>query len=104
MNHCGIDPTPGGAAGSVVDTLGFLLAVVVTPASVQDRVAARAVLSRVCAMVADRLRVVWADGGYTGVLLGWTWWWRSCGGRPPRHTTRGLQSRPARQPGIDEIN
>ena len=56
----------------VVDTVGFLLAVLVTPASVQDRVAARALLLRLRATVGDRIRLVWADGGYTGTLLEWT--------------------------------
>jgi transposase len=56
----------------VVDTVGFLLAVLVTPASIQDRVAARALLLRLRATVGDRIRLVWADGGYTGTLLDWT--------------------------------
>jgi len=47
------------------------LAVLVTPASIQDRVAARALLLRLRATVGDRLRLVWADGGYTGTLLDW---------------------------------
>jgi hypothetical protein len=66
----------------VVDTVGFLLAVLVTPASIQDRVAARALLLRLRTTVGDRLRLVWADGGYTGTLLDWarrtlavSWWW-----------------------------
>lgn len=66
----------------MVDTVGFLLAVQVTPASIQDRVAARALLLRLRTTVGDRLRLVWADGGYTGTLLDWarrtlavSWWW-----------------------------
>jgi transposase len=55
----------------VVDTAGFLLAVLVTPASTQDRVAARYLLRRLCSTVGNRLRLVWADGGYTGTLLAW---------------------------------
>ncbi|MFQ6271137.1 IS5 family transposase [Kutzneria viridogrisea] len=55
----------------VVDTVGFVLAVLVTPASIQDRVAARALLLRLGATVGDRIRLVWADGGYTGTLLDW---------------------------------
>ncbi|EWM13697.1 IS5 family transposase [Kutzneria sp. 744] len=55
----------------VVDTVGFLLAVLVTPASIQDRVAARALLLRLRTTVGDRLRLVWADGGYTGTLVDW---------------------------------
>jgi transposase len=55
----------------VVDTAGFLLAVLVTPASTQDRVAARYLLRRLCSTVGNRLRLIWADGGYTGTLLAW---------------------------------
>ncbi|GAA0626379.1 hypothetical protein GCM10010174_52340 [Kutzneria viridogrisea] len=55
----------------MVDTVGFVLAVLVTPASIQDRVAARALLLRLRATVGDRIRLVWADGGYTGTLLDW---------------------------------
>jgi transposase len=55
----------------VVDTAGFLLAVLVTPASTPDRVAARYLLRRLCYTVGNRLRLVWADGGYTGTLLTW---------------------------------
>jgi transposase len=55
----------------VVDTVGFLLAVLVTPASTPDRVAARHLLPRAATTAGDRLRLVWADGGYTGTLLDW---------------------------------
>jgi transposase len=51
-----------------VDTLGLLLTVLVTPASTQDRVAARCLLRRLRAG-GTRARLVWADGGYTGTLL-----------------------------------
>ncbi|MEU0844060.1 IS5 family transposase [Streptomyces sp. NPDC005962] len=54
----------------VVDTLGLLLAVTVTAASVQDRDAARPVLERL-RQRHRRIRLVWADGGYAGQLLGW---------------------------------
>jgi putative transposase len=53
-----------------VDTTGLVLAVVVTAASVQDRVAARPLLwnlRRAC----RRVRLVWADSGYTGKLGSW---------------------------------
>jgi putative transposase len=49
----------------LVDTLGLLLGVVVTPASCPEREGAQAVLI----LVADwftRLRRLWVDGGYTG--------------------------------------
>ncbi|WP_201439857.1 transposase [Saccharothrix sp. 6-C] len=46
----------------VVDTLGLLLAVLVTPASTQDRVAARSLLRRMRDTAGGRVRLVWADG------------------------------------------
>jgi transposase len=54
-----------------VDTMGLLMAVLVTPASTQDRVAARCLLRRLRATGGRRVRLVWADGGYTGTLLDW---------------------------------
>ena len=53
-----------------VDTTGLVLDVVITAASVQDRVAARPLLwntHRACRHV----RLVWADAGYTGKLAAW---------------------------------
>jgi transposase len=53
-----------------VDTTGLLLAVVITAASVQDRDAARPLLwnlHRGC----RRIRLIWADAGYTGKLATW---------------------------------
>jgi transposase len=55
----------------VVDTMGLLVAVLVTPASTQDRVAARSLLRRLCGIGGKRVALVWADGGYTGPLIGW---------------------------------
>ncbi|MFB7577369.1 IS5 family transposase [Streptomyces sp. NPDC093064] len=54
----------------VVDTLGLILAVMVTPASTGDRDAAQDLLSRATRRH-HRLRRVWADSGYTGMLVGW---------------------------------
>lgn len=54
----------------VVDTMGLLLAVLVTPASVQDRDGARLVLARLPGG-AKKLRRLWVDGGYRGQLLDW---------------------------------
>jgi transposase len=53
-----------------VDTLGLVLAVMVTAASVQDRDGACQLL----ALVRERfstITVVWADGGYAGRLVSW---------------------------------
>jgi transposase len=53
-----------------VHTLGLLLAVMATAASVQDRDAARPLLWRL--RVAHRgMRLVWADAGYAGRLIAW---------------------------------
>lgn len=53
-----------------VDTTGLLLCVLVTAASVQDRDAARTLLSQLAA-TSRRVRLTWADGGYAGKLLAW---------------------------------
>jgi transposase len=53
-----------------VDTLGLVLAVVVTAASVQDRDGAY----RLLALLRERFStiiLVWADGGYAGRLVSW---------------------------------
>ncbi|MFJ4188198.1 transposase [Kitasatospora sp. NPDC089509] len=52
----------------VVDTLGLLLIVMVTAASVTDREAGRHLLARLCERY-WRITPVWADGGYTGRLV-----------------------------------
>ena len=54
----------------LVDTLGLLLMVVVHAASIQDRDGARLVLEKVRG-VFTRLKLIWADGGYTGQLIEW---------------------------------
>lgn len=55
---------------AVVDTLGLLLAVMVTSADIGDRAAAQVLLARV-ATAHHRLALVWADGGCTGSLVGY---------------------------------
>lgn len=55
----------------VVDTLGFLLAVVVHAADIQDRDGAKLVLAKLVGHF-PRLRLIWADGGYAGALVEWT--------------------------------
>ncbi|MDH6293279.1 hypothetical protein M2275_008224 [Rhodococcus opacus] len=54
-----------------VDVTGLLLAVVVTAASIQDRDAANRLLA-ILRGTFSTIRLVWADGGYPGRLLGWT--------------------------------
>jgi transposase len=53
-----------------VDTLGLLLAVLVTAASIQDRDAGRDLLWRLRAAYRS-ISLVWADGGYAGRLVTW---------------------------------
>lgn len=53
-----------------VDTLGLLLCVVVTAASVQDRDGAKPLLNTLSRRH-RRVAMIWADGGYAGKLLTW---------------------------------
>jgi transposase len=53
-----------------VDTIGLLLVVLVTPASIQDRDAARLLLWALHTCFA-RIALVWADAGYSGQLVDW---------------------------------
>ena len=57
----------------VVDTLGLLLAVVVTSAKMQDRDGAKLVLRELYRRLRDSVRIelIWADGGYRGELIAW---------------------------------
>lgn len=52
----------------VTDTLGLLVVVLVTAASVQDRDGGRGVLGR-AKMAMPSITLVWADGGYAGKLV-----------------------------------
>lgn len=54
----------------LVDTMGLLIAVLVTAASVSDPAAARLLL-RTLGGAAKKLRLVWVDGTYRGSLLTW---------------------------------
>lgn len=54
----------------VVDTLGLLLVVLVTAASVQDRDGGARVLERLRFRMPS-VAVIWADGGYAGRLMGY---------------------------------
>lgn len=53
----------------LVDTLGFLLGISVTEASIQDRDGARDLLSSVLVRSFGWLKCIWADGGYSGKLV-----------------------------------
>lgn len=54
----------------LVDTMGLLIAVIVTAASVSDPEGARLLLSTLGG-TAKKLRLVWVDGAYRGSLLTW---------------------------------
>jgi transposase len=53
-----------------VDTLGLLLTVLVTAASVQDRDAAKPLLCNL-RRAFPSIKLAWADGGYAGKLVSW---------------------------------
>lgn len=54
----------------LVDTMGLLLVVVVSAASVQDRDGARLVFTHLTG-ACKKLRLIWVDGGYRGQLIDW---------------------------------
>jgi putative transposase len=54
----------------LVDTLGLVLGVFVHAASVQDRDGAKELLRR-ARFSQLRLKLIWADAGYAGKLVGW---------------------------------
>jgi putative transposase len=60
----------------VVDTLGLIIAIVVHAANLQDRDGAKLVLAKLNEKHKGRrlfphLKLIWADGGYAGQLIGW---------------------------------
>lgn len=52
--------------------MGRLLAVVVHAANIQDRDGAKLGLAQLAGKF-SRLKLIWADGGYTGKPIEWTW-------------------------------
>ena len=54
----------------LVDTLGMILGMMITPASVQDRDGARSLLPPVVHSF-GRMKIIWADAGYSGELIDW---------------------------------
>ena len=58
---------------TLVDTLGLVLKVVVTAGNVQDRDGAKLLLEELAVQeqVTQRLKLIWADGGYRGSLIVW---------------------------------
>jgi putative transposase len=53
-----------------VDCLGLILAIMITPAAVQDRQAAKGLIGLLVTMY-GRVQIIWADGGYLGTLVPW---------------------------------
>ncbi|SDY88785.1 putative transposase [Nitrosomonas sp. Nm58] len=71
--QCGFDAgkkVNGRKRHILVDTLGLVLTVVVTVASVQDRDAARLLLRHLPGSC-KKLKKIWIDGGYSGRLVEW---------------------------------
>ena len=54
----------------LVDTIGLLLIVVVYTANIQNRDGAKLVLEQVKGTF-SRLKLIWADAGYSGQLINW---------------------------------
>lgn len=73
---CGFDAgkrVTGRKRHSLVDTLGLVVKVIVTAGNVQDRDGAKLLLKEL-AQQADtikRLKLIWVDGSYRGVLIDW---------------------------------
>ena len=56
----------------LVDTLGLMLLILVLPANIQDRDAARQLLETFFGQKSrPGLKHIWADGGYAGALVAW---------------------------------
>jgi putative transposase len=55
----------------LVDTLGLLLAVLVTAANVDDRAGAKQLFTTLEKSSWKRMKLIWADGGYQGDLIKW---------------------------------
>jgi putative transposase len=53
-----------------VDVLGMILAITITSAAVQDRDAAKSLITLMLSMY-QRIQIIWADGGYLGTLVRW---------------------------------
>ena len=53
-----------------MDTTGLLLDVVAHPADIQDRDGAKLVIGKLKGRF-ERMRLIWADAGYSGKLIEW---------------------------------
>jgi putative transposase len=54
----------------LVDVMGLLLMVIVHTADIQDRDGAKLVMGKYIGK-SSRMKLIWADGGYAGKLIGW---------------------------------
>jgi putative transposase len=54
----------------LVDVMGLLLMVIVHAADIQDRDGAKLVMGKYIGK-SSRMKLIWADGGYAGKLIGW---------------------------------
>jgi putative transposase len=55
----------------VVDTLGLVLAVVVTAANTGDRDGLKLLLNKIPVRIKKYLELIWANNGYTGEIIEW---------------------------------
>jgi putative transposase len=79
----------------VVDTLGLLLCVIVHTASLQDRDGARLLLEKLKSLFPN-LKVIFADGGYTGKLIQWVEQLKAFVLRIVKRTDKGFKILPKR--------
>ena len=62
-----------GASGHLlVDTIGLVLKALVTSADLQEQEGAKTLLHRAKAFF-SRITKIWADAGYSGKLVDWSW-------------------------------
>ena len=54
----------------LVDTMGYIIVVIVHAASIADCTGAKQVITKVFETL-DTIKLIWADGGYKGKLIGW---------------------------------
>lgn len=80
----------------IVDVLGLLIGIIVHSAAIQDRDGAKLLLLRVKGRL-PKVKLIWADGGYTGKLIKWvedeTSWTLEIVKRNELHTFKVLPKR-----------
>jgi len=58
----------------IVDTLGLIIALTVHPGNIQDREGAKLLIKQLGTRF-RRLKLIWADGGYSGRFVDWAKGW-----------------------------